>query len=297
MKYLILLIAAISIWKVSNCTTDEEWKHWKSIHNKEYTNDDEEVNRRWIWSSNYKLIESHNAADHSFKLKLNHFADLSNEEYIQRYLSPLLDITKWKKYLNATLHESSDEDVAVSSIDWRDEGCVTGVKNQGQCGSCWAFSATGALEAQHYRQNQELVSLSEQQLIDCSWRYGNAGCNGGLMDNAFAYVKGNGYLCSSESYPYLGYTWRCKSSSCTPVTSCKGYKDISSGSEADLTSAISSVGPISVAIDASPYTFQFYSEGVFYSSSCSSSRLNHGVLVVGYGTYNNGADYYIVKNR
>lgn len=291
--YAILVLCVYTI-QISICTTDLEWAEWKMKHSKDYITADEESNRRNIWTENYKLIQKHNMENHSYTLELNHLADITNEEFQKTYLSQPLDMNEWKISRNASIHVPTFKDLP-SSINWGDNGYVTKVKNQGSCGSCWAFSATGALEGQYYKSQNSLKSLSEQELVDCSWRYGNAGCNGGLMDNAFMYVRDYG-ICSGNSYSYVGYTWRCKSSYCTKVMSCKGYKDISSGSEYNLAQATAEIGPISVAIDASQYSFQFYSSGVYYDSSCSSSKLNHGVLVTGYGTSNNGKDYWIVKN-
>lgn len=154
----------------------------------------------------------------------------------------------------------------------------------------------GALEGQHFRSTGVLVSLSEQNLIDCSGKYGNDGCNGGSMIKSFQYIKENDGIDTEKSYPYQAYDSTCKYNPKEIGATDRGFSIIDSGSETGLTAALSSVGPISVAIDAGHRSFQFYSKGIYYEPACSSENLDHGVLAVGYGTDENGNDYYIIKN-
>jgi cathepsin L len=177
------------------------------------------------------------------------------------------------------------------SVDWRTQGQVTEVKDQGNCGSCWAFSVTGSTEGAYYRSSGKLVSLSEQQLVDCSTDI-NSGCGGGYLDYTFPYVQQYG-LQTESSYPYTASDDNCKYSASDVVTKVSGYHSIESEDEDALLDAVANVGPVSVAIDAN--YLSAYDSGIYEDDWCSPYGLNHGVLIVGYGS-ENGKNFWIVKN-
>jgi cathepsin L len=269
------------------------WEAFKSVHGKSYGSR-EEVVRKAIFEGNVLKINDHNLKHDlgltSFRLGLNKFADLTFVEF-QSFKGLRFNATATHRN-GETFDQVRD---LPATVDWRPKGYVTPIKNQQQCGSCWAFSATGSLEGQHFAKTGKLISLSEQNLVDCSGSYGNQGCNGGLMDQAFQYIKANGGIDTEESYPYTAADGNCHFKQNAIGATCTGYVDIASGDEGALKKAVATVGPISVAIDASNESFQLYSSGVYDEPSCSSTMLDHGVLAVGYGT-DNGKDYWLVKN-
>jgi len=276
---------------------------WMSHHGKEYATNEEKALRYRVWSEAMTRILDHNAAAeqgvHTYTMGMNEFGDLTWTEFQHMYLGTRVTPEKLAEHqAHERQHLASGNVQLPSSVDWRTKNAVTHAKNQGQCGSCWSFSTTGSVEGAHVLQYKKpLVSCSEQQLIDCSVSYGNQGCNGGLMTDAFKYIMASPGLDSEDAYPYLTrQESTCKATADGPaVATIANYRSVQSGSESALESASGTVGPISVAIDASHSSFQFYNGGVYYEPACSSTQLDHGVLVVGYGV-DNGSDYWLVKN-
>jgi len=286
---------AISFFKVAL----EEWQLFKLKTGKAFNDLTEERFRMKIFTENKHKIAMHNQLYVqglvSYSLEMNEFGDLLNHEF-RAMMNGYKISNKTTVQSNSSTYLSPANVVLPDRVNWTADGYVTAVKNQGQCGSCWAFSTTGSLEGQHFRKTKKLISLSEQNLVDCSSKYGNEGCNGGLMDNAFQYIKDNGGLDNEKAYPYTGEQGECKFNSKYVGATVTGYVDLPSGDEKKLQEAVATVGPISVAIDAGHESFQFYSKGVYYEAHCSSTELDHGVLVVGYGADATGGDYWLVKN-
>lgn len=271
---------------------DDEWNHFTNFQDrfrKKYENIKEFETRFEIFRSNLRNIILHNL-DHTqnFTMGINQFTDLTPQEFKEQYVGGLK--TEVGSYGCKTF--SSSASGAPSSIDWRNKGAVTSVKDQGQCGSCWSFSATGAVEGAWAISTGKLLDLSEQELVDCATgiSYGSHGCNGGQMEGAFKFIIENGQ-CSLESYPYTAKDGSCqKCSSVVHISSCS---DVKPNDQISLTAAVAQQ-PVAVAIEADTRYFQSYSSGILTSSSCG-TNLDHGVLAVGYGT-ENGQDYWLVKN-
>jgi cathepsin H len=244
-----------------------------------------------IFSENLKLIKSTNKKGLPYTLAVNHFADWSWEEFRRHRLGAAQKCSATTK----GNHMLTDV-VLPETKDWREDGIVSPVKDQGSCGSCWTFSTTGALEAAYKQAFGKQILLSEQQLVDCARAFNNFGCNGGLPSQAFEYIKYNGGIETEEAYPYTGKDGECKFSSENVAVQVRGSVNISQGAEDELKHAVGVVKPVSIAFEV-VQGFRFYKDGVYTSDTCGSDPLdvNHAVLGVGYGV-ENGIPYWLLKN-
>jgi len=313
--FIILIIAFAACFTVVHSRSAVEYKKafmdFALKHGKKYTR--EALPGRFAaFKANLDAIEQHNKEEHSYTVGINEFADLTQEEFAARYhgyrQTPRTkqSIVRPKPFerpsprpqVTCPASDTVNGADYNSSCDWRaySPSVITPIKNQGQCGSCWSFSTTGSTEGAHALATGNLVGLSEQELVDCSGSFGNEGCDGGLMDDAFQFIIASGGIDTEASYPYVGVDQTCASAGKPIGATLANYTDIPTGSETDLQAAIVAVGPVSVAIDAAGIGFQFYTGGVYHSIFCSSTNLDHGVLAVGIGLYKGSDEYYIVKN-
>jgi C1A family cysteine protease len=283
---------------VSFLNDTDEWRQFTSFQerfNKRYNNIQELETRFDIFRTNLRNIIIHNLDyTQNFTMGVNQFTDLTPQEFKDAFVGGMKPEVVVGSYGCKSF--SSSAFGAPTSVDWRTKGAVTSVKDQGQCGSCWTFSSTGAVEGSWAIATGKLIDLSEQQLVDCATgiTYGSHGCNGGQMDGAFKYIIEHGQ-CAASSYPYTSGTTltggTCKT--CTPVSKITSCSDVKPNDQISLKAAVSQQ-PVSIAIEADTRYFQSYSGGVLTSTSCGTT-LDHGVLIVGYGNQN-GQDYWLVKN-
>ncbi|XP_067824156.1 cathepsin K-like [Heptranchias perlo] len=297
---LYLLVTCVLITVCASSTTpssNEDWETWKAIHGKKYSSKKTESLRKEIWQNNLKNINAHNSmhGNSTYIMVMNSFGDLTEKEFAQFFNT---QDRKEVAVNNQTQEETKARQAhhLPESVDWRTAGYVTSPKYQGRCSGCWAFSATGALEGQMFKKTGSLITLSEQNLIDCAKGHGTYGCNGGWASGAFDYIRDNGGIEAMSTYAYTAKDGEsCKYCTSKSVASIMGYEMLPYGDEEALTRAVADIGPIAVVIDAGLKSWQFYSSGVYYDANCRTNTFNHAVLVVGYGVQS-GMKHYIVKN-
>jgi len=277
---------------------DKYWRAFQefvSKYGRDYRNTSEEQRRFAIYVENVRFIESQNAQNHTYKLAVNEFTDQNRSEFQSSRLGLGPPQQKQQSaglpFFGLDFHRGTTASLPLS-IDWVSKGAVNTPRNQGSCGSCWSFAATGALEAAWFLATGKLVSLSEQQLLDCSTE--NGACSGGDMDAAFDFLK-NQSACTDESYPYKAEGATCQASNCTsgiPQGSVVGYYNVPVDDTDALMEAVAQQ-PVAVAIEADQSIFQSYNSGIL-THACG-DKIDHGVLLVGYGS-ENGTDYWKIKN-
>jgi len=285
-KAILVLTFVVAAFAAQLRNDRTEFVRWAGQNGKSYSAMDMRT-RYGIWRKNVDYINMWNGRNSSTVLAMNKFGDMTNTEFAQYFLG-------FKQSKNTKAATIAGRAGLPDSWDWRQQGAVTGIKNQEQCGSCWSFSTTGSVEGCHFLGAKSLVSLSEQNLMDCSYSQGNQGCDGGLMTQAMDYIISNGGIDTESSYPYTAQDGTCNYNAANSGSTLSSYNNVASGDEGALQTAVYT-GPTSVAIDASQSSFQFYSSGVYSDPDCSSSQLDHGVLAIGWGT-SSGQAYWIVKN-
>ncbi|KAJ8710386.1 hypothetical protein PYW07_009752 [Mythimna separata] len=265
-------------------------------HNKLYQ-DEKHHMRKKIFEKNWRMIEDHNSQDLGYKLELNAFADKTEEEL--GYLSGTDFSTQEYPEMMPFPHSLQEIDELVKELpenfDLRLEGSVTPVKNQGECGSCWAFCTTAAIEGALARVNGDrLLDLSEQSLVDCAWGFQNKGCHGGYMAGAMKYVVAHGISTEKDYGIYTANDGYCKMQNMTDIYKIRGFSQVTPRNPNALKVALFKYGPVTVGIRTS-FNFMYYSSGLFYDTMCDEFGGGHCVTAVGYGVRDE-EEYWIIKN-
>jgi len=280
--------------------SEDPFDHFISYHKKVYASPQEYQYRRSVWEENAKFIEEHNAKeDKTYTVGMNHFGDYTMEEISQLFFPKPAGIDRATANKGATKYHEPTGIQLPSYVNWVEKGGVTKVKDQGICGSCWTFGTAGSIEGAYFAKTGKLVSLSEQQIVDCAWGTwvtGNSGCDGGFAGPAMQWIMDNGGMALEQTYKYLMFDHWCNADDKSSPVKLVGYVNVTEGSEEDLADAVAMM-PVAVAIDVLP-SFVFYTSGVYYDATCKNdiNDLDHEVLAVGYGTTEDGQDYWLVKN-
>lgn len=268
------------------------FNNWQHKYNKFYSSPAEEIHRSIVFFANYLKVKSHDPSL-GWTVELNHFADMDSQEFIAKYTG--LNKAASKRSIVTKEHTGLQNlQQAPTSVDWRNQGAVNPIKNQGSCGSCWAFSANAAFESAAFIAGYTpLYSFSEQQLVDCATEEGNQGCNGGWMTSAFEYVQKVGGLQQEASYPYAGVDQACNADpSKFAPPQISGIVEIKQGDCNGLKTALVQQ-PVTVAVDANLWSF--YKSGIFNNQFCTTTQLNHGVTAIGYGV-EGSTPFWIIRN-
>ncbi|KAF8007404.1 hypothetical protein BT93_K1419 [Corymbia citriodora subsp. variegata] len=295
-----LLVIIVSVSETLCRPLEEEpllkqHEEWMAIHGRIYKDATEKAKRYQIFKENVKHINAFNKGeDVGYKLAVNKFTDLTNEEFRASYTGYKRRPTRVLSSEHVKPFKYANFTAIPTALDWRNKKAVTSVKDQGVCGSCWAFSAVAAMEGLTMLEKGKLVQLSVQELVDCDVNGKDKGCRGGLMDNAFEFIISNGGLTTEAKYPYRGDERTCnKAKTAKRAASITGYQDVPANNEKALLQAVANQ-PVSVAVEGGGLQFQFYSSGVF-TGSCGTS-LDHAVTAVGYGKTSGGTKYWLLKN-
>ncbi|XP_003741376.1 cathepsin L1 [Galendromus occidentalis] len=279
--------------KLMKAALRAKWTSYKAAHKKSYSAAEESL-RMANYLDNTRVIEEHNARFHqgleSYELGHNELSDLTLEEIKSTRMGLVLPPNAAEIAANASRHFAPSDIVAPGSVDWRSKRCVQYVKNQGSCGSCYSFSALGALETSYCNKHGQLPDLAEQHLVDCAGR----GCSGGWMHDMFNYLQSNGGAIDQRRYPYTGKVEQCKQDRMPKAAGVATYKQISRGNENELMQAIATVGTVSIAYNAGTQQHSYYRGGILDVPNCGNTP-THAVLLVGYGT-ENGKDFWTLKN-
>lgn len=282
---LIALVASLTPQEKEDQKAFKKFQKFMKKYNKHYSSIQEYMARFNIFRQSLKQ-----KSNGLYKKGITQFSDLTENEFRRKYLNLNINILNTLQYTEVQ-HTISGE--APEAFNWVDQKALGAVKNQGSCGSCWAFSTVGNLEGLYYIKYGENKRFSEQQLVDCDDK--DEGCNGGLMENTFEWIKENGGVQLESDYPYKGRDQQCKQDKEKLVVKVDSFVKLDSVDEEVIKEYLYKTGPLAIALNANP--LQYYYGGIVDDDekSCDPQGLNHGVVLVGYGS-ENGVDYWIVRN-